>query len=148
MTKPSGLVMFDTNILVHVLRASPVGQRAYEDAEQLGGAERPIISVVTVGEMHSLAKQLGWGEKRVDALDELLRNVVIADINNGPVISRYAEIDAWSRSQGRRMGKNDLWIAATASVTGATLMTTDGDFDHLHPVHLTLAAYDVDGTKR
>ncbi len=46
------------------------------------------------------------------------------------------------------MGKNDLWIAATASVTGVTLMTTDGDFDHLHPVHLTLAAYNVDGTKR
>lgn len=29
------------------------------------------------------------------------------------------------------MGKNDLWIAATAYVTGATLLTTDADFDHL-----------------
>ncbi len=84
MTKPSGLVMFDTNILVHVLRASAVGRRAYEDAEQLGGAERPLISVVTVGEMHSLAKQLSWGQKRIDALDELLRNVVVVTSTAAP----------------------------------------------------------------
>jgi predicted nucleic acid-binding protein len=30
------------------------------------------------------------------------------------------------------MGKNDLWIAASASLAGATLITTDKDFDHLH----------------
>lgn len=34
------------------------------------------------------------------------------------------------------MGDNDLWIAATAKVTGALLLTTDKDFDHLYPVHL------------
>ena len=73
---------------------------------------------------------------------------MIVDINSGPVISRYSEIDAWSRSQGRRMGKNDVWIAATASVAGAMLMTTDGDLDHLHPVHLTRTVYGIDGTQR
>jgi predicted nucleic acid-binding protein len=148
VTKASGLVLFDTNILVHVLRGSVAGRRAAEDAEQIAGAERPLISVVTLGEVHSLAKQFGWGQKKIDALDELLRNVVVVDINNGPIISRYAELDVWSMGRGRKMGKNDLWIAATTSVTGATLMTLDGDFDHLHPVHLTLAAYNVDGTQR
>jgi len=29
------------------------------------------------------------------------------------------------------MGKNDLWIAATAHVVDATILTTDKDFDHL-----------------
>jgi tRNA(fMet)-specific endonuclease VapC len=29
------------------------------------------------------------------------------------------------------MKHNDLWIAATAVATGATLVTTDKDFDHL-----------------
>ena len=29
------------------------------------------------------------------------------------------------------MGKNDLWIAATAYAMNAQLLTTDGDFDHL-----------------
>jgi predicted nucleic acid-binding protein len=40
------------------------------------------------------------------------------------------------------MGKNDLWIAAVAHVTQAGLMTTDNDFDHLHPLHLTLIRID------
>jgi len=29
------------------------------------------------------------------------------------------------------MGKNDLWIAATAHILRATLVTTDKDFDHV-----------------
>ena len=29
-----------------------------------------------------------------------------------------------------------LWIASVARATGATLLTTDKDFDHLHPTHL------------
>ncbi len=30
-----------------------------------------------------------------------------------------------------------MWIAATAKVADAILLTTDGDFDHLHPKFLT-----------
>jgi len=29
------------------------------------------------------------------------------------------------------MGKNDIWIAATAKVLNVTLLTTDNDFNHL-----------------
>ena len=36
------------------------------------------------------------------------------------------------------MGKNDLWIAATVSVTNATLVTTDKDFNHLDKTYLKL----------
>lgn len=32
----------------------------------------------------------------------------------------------------RNMGKNDLWIAAIASVFDMTLLTTDADFNHLN----------------
>lgn len=34
------------------------------------------------------------------------------------------------------MGKNDIWIAATASVFNLTLVTTDKDFEHLDGVYL------------
>ena len=34
------------------------------------------------------------------------------------------------------MGKNDLWIAATAFALDVPLMTTDGDFDHLNDTFL------------
>jgi len=50
------------------------------------------------------------------------------------IIERYAEIDAFSQNKlpkiplglsARNMGKNDLWIAATASILEAKLLTTD-----------------------
>ena len=34
------------------------------------------------------------------------------------------------------MSKNDLWIAATAHVSGAMLWSTDKDFGHLYGVWL------------
>ncbi len=38
--------------------------------------------------------------------------------------------------RGRKMGKNDLWIAATAIFADARLLTTDRDFDGLDPLFL------------
>ena len=67
------------------------------------------------------------------ALDELLRELPIAEISSEPVIAAYARLDQESRKLGRKMGKNDLWIAAVAAVQGAVILTTDKDFDHLHP---------------
>lgn len=77
----------------------------------------------------------------------------MVDINNEQIIRRYAEIDAYSQCKDptkpnppemspRNMGKNDIWISATASVLNATLLTTDHDFDHLHKVFLTVAYID------
>jgi tRNA(fMet)-specific endonuclease VapC len=40
------------------------------------------------------------------------------------------------------MGKNDLWIAATASVLKARLLTTDHDFDHLDGIFLDVLYID------
>jgi predicted nucleic acid-binding protein len=39
------------------------------------------------------------------------------------------------------MGKNDLWIAATAYAMNAMLLTTDGDFDHLENAFIDLKRY-------
>ena len=51
----------------------------------------------------------------------------------------------------RNMGKNDLWIAAAASVLNAKLLTTDKDFDHLNEEFLEIiyidpkAKYEIKG---
>jgi tRNA(fMet)-specific endonuclease VapC len=58
--------------------------------------------------------------------------LTVHDIDDRVVVA-YGEIDTASHSFGHKMGKNDLWIAATARVLGLTLLTTDKDFDHLHP---------------
>ena len=49
------------------------------------------------------------------------------------MLDAYADLGAHLRRGGRPIGQNDLWIAATALATGATLLTTDTDFDVLHP---------------
>jgi predicted nucleic acid-binding protein len=41
------------------------------------------------------------------------------------------------------MGKNDLWIAATAAITESKLMTTDGGFDHLNGTYLDLIKTEI-----
>ncbi|MCU0394041.1 MAG: hypothetical protein MUE81_23275 [Thermoflexibacter sp.] len=76
----------------------------------------------------------------MEKLAEILDTFLIADIHSEDVIQRYAEIDAFSQGKlpnqkvtfsAKNMGKNDLWIAATAAVLSATLLTTDHDFSHL-----------------
>lgn len=101
-----------------------------------------VISVVTAGEMLSLAFQFGWGKQKRDIVQALLNDFPSVQINDKRIIERYADIDAFSQGKhpsiklpqgmsARNMGKNDIWIAATGSVLQATLLTTDTHFNHL-----------------
>jgi predicted nucleic acid-binding protein len=77
---------------------------------------------------------------------------VVLDINIKEVIEKYAEIDAFSQGRlkekhsdfsARNMGKNDIWIAATASIFNLELVTTDKDFGHLDKEYLDLKLIDL-----
>jgi tRNA(fMet)-specific endonuclease VapC len=114
-----------------------VGQAIEANLTLRGALNRCVISVVTVGEMYALVRKWNWGPKQAAALQRLLGQLVWADINHPDILNAYGELDDLSDRAGRPMGKNDVWIAATAKVSGTTLLTTDGDFDHLNPAHLT-----------
>jgi tRNA(fMet)-specific endonuclease VapC len=125
------LHLLDTNVLIALTRAGPLGQFIDRTYQPRTARFKPIISVVSVGEMLSLARQFAWGPAKRAEMTALLDNIVVQDINAPEILAAYAEIDHASRRLGRAMGKNDVWIAATALVTGATLLTTDRDFEHL-----------------
>ena len=87
-----------------------------------------------------------------------LRNTLayhlIYPIRTRTIIDAYAKIDAYSQGKlaskplplnmsARNMGKNDIWIAATAHVTQATLLTTDKDFNHLAGYFIDLQYIDM-----
>ena len=114
-----------------------MGERVRDRYAPLLRDPRPAICVVTDGELRSLAFQLGWGQEKTQQAYYLLSYFQRLTIDTEEVLQAYALIDAFSESIGRPMGKNDLWIAAVAHVAGATLLTTDKDFDHLDPLFIT-----------
>lgn len=103
-------------------------------------------SVVVEAETKTLAFRNKWSQKRLAQLDSFLEEFCILDVSQ-LLVATYVEIDTFSQLRNpnfthypfntpRNMGKNDLWIAATASLLGLQLVTTDADFDHLHDVFL------------
>ncbi|MEM1216646.1 MAG: PIN domain-containing protein, partial [Bacteroidota bacterium] len=139
------------NILLIYLRDEKTKYYIEETHDPMGAANTPIISVVSVGEIKSIAKRNKWGARKVAAIEQMMRKLVITDIKYADVIDRYAEIDTYSQDKfperrlgttARNMGKNDLWIAATGSVLGATLLTTDNDFNYLNNKYLKVLKID------
>lgn len=133
-------LLLDTNILLIYLRKQETANALEEKLQLFGNENTLIVSVVTIGEIKSIALQNSWGVNRLSLLDQLLSSFLITDINTEKVIAEYARKDAFSQGKlpelkssfsSKNMGKNDLWIAATASAYNLTLVTTDQDFSHL-----------------
>jgi tRNA(fMet)-specific endonuclease VapC len=132
------IYLLDTNILVHLVRGDGVGQHLRNKYSLAFLEPRPLISIVSEGELRSLVYQFRWGMSKAEQALFYLSYFKRVSIDQQDVYETYAAIDVYSVSVGRSMGKNDLWIAATAHVMGATILTTDRDFDHLAPQFLKL----------
>ena len=141
--------LWDTSILIHAIRRSSLFENLNDQYQLLSGTNRSFLSIVSVGEIYSIAIQRKWGTAKKNDLDQLLLNLNPLTIAKRSVVSAYAEIDAFSQGKfpskelppdltARNMGKNDLWIAATAFVIGAKLITTDEDFRHLDKTYLDI----------
>lgn len=109
-------------------------------------ALKVFVNIVSIAESKSIALKNSWGIRKRHTLISLLDELIVVDINENHV-DTYAEIDAYSQCRNpsytnypfitpRNMGKNDLWIAATAALLGLKLVTTDADFNHLDQVFL------------
>jgi tRNA(fMet)-specific endonuclease VapC len=138
------LYLLNTNIVVHFIRDSPLWMRIRGTYSLLTAVPTPNLSVVSAGELRSLSMQWGWGTRKLDQLEFALGFFRVRSIDDPEILELYAAIDSFRESLGRKMGKNDVWIAATAAVTGATLLTTDRDFDHLAPRFLNRDGIDPD----
>ncbi len=86
--------------------------------------------------------------KKFQVLQRIFDSVVIVEVRYSDLIAAYAEIDTFSQGKhenrllkmsARNMGKNDLWIAATAYTTGSQLLTADKDFNHLNEEFFKIA---------
>ncbi|MGB1206217.1 MAG: type II toxin-antitoxin system VapC family toxin [Chitinophagales bacterium] len=135
--------VLDTNILIIYIRDKQIKQFVEEKYHPFDPPNLPLVSIVSVGELKAFALMNKWGNKRLSKIETFLEQAIITDINSRDIINKYAEIDAFSQGRlenkplglsARNMGKNDIWIAATASVTDSILLTTDRDFIHLNAI--------------
>jgi tRNA(fMet)-specific endonuclease VapC len=131
------LYQLDTNVLVHLVRGDVVWRRVRAKYQPLIIDPRPLISVVTAGELRSLALQFNWQTEKIEQMEFYLGYFKRVSIDDHDIIRAYSVIDAHGLRTGQPLNKNDVWIAATASVTGARLLTTDKDFDRLDPLFLS-----------
>jgi len=130
------MIIFDTNLIVEHIRR----------LERLPGLV--IIPMVVAGELEAFALKADWGYQKVTFLQTILDYYPLVEISRS-LTSLYAQVDAFSQGKlrsnplppgmsDRNMGKNDLWIAATALYFDIELHTTDNDFDHLAAFRLRL----------
>ncbi len=139
--------ILDTNVILTYIRQSKYSLLIDEKYAPLSAENTPIISVVSVGELYAIALKNKWGITKIDLLKRFINMFIIADINVSSILQTYAKIDAFSQGKlvrdnkftARNMGKNDLWIAATAATLNAVLLTTDKDFDHLQETFIRLS---------
>jgi tRNA(fMet)-specific endonuclease VapC len=142
--------ILDTNIFISLIRNEDFSDnfdRKYRKRNDIW-----FTSTVVEGELNSFAMQRNWGQKRLLEIKKLLNKVIISPIKTKRIIQLYAEIDAYSQGKhptlplpksARNMGKNDIWIAATAAALELTLITTDKDFDHLDGIFLDIVLINI-----
>jgi predicted nucleic acid-binding protein len=147
----SGPFLLDTSILLALVRDKNLGKQISSRFNLESAVHRPLISIVTVGEIWALADQFGFGENKRAFLKKVLATLVILDINHESVLDGYVEVDRACRNAiggARVLSKNDLWIAATTKAAGAVLVTTDKDFLCLHPEPCPVHYVDSAGFKQ
>lgn len=130
---PADILVLDTSVVVDIARNNRSGQAILETYSLRSRTDRPLISVITTGEMLGIAKAQEWSSDQTEVLHGLLSEFVKLELTP-EVIEAYADLVALCRRQNHTMGQqNDMWIAATAKVTGAVLLTGDSGFSWLNP---------------
>ena len=98
------LYILDTGILLGYIRTAEYAEYVEAKYSVSAPPNIPVISVVTIGEILSLAIQFRWGSRKKQIMSDLLSKFASIDINDEAILDKYAEIDAYS--QGRHPSKS------------------------------------------
>ena len=119
--------LLDTSVLIAIERGRPLRTEAMP--------ETTAISVVTKAELRVgifAAKDLETRDRRLMTF-ELANRIVSLPVDEA-VSRAWAQMRAYVQASGRKVGVNDMWIAATAAANEIPVLTQDGDFDALNGV--------------
>jgi predicted nucleic acid-binding protein len=121
-------VLVDTNVFTASL--SPRSPLSAQYARHLVG-QRLAIAPQTVAEARYGALKAGWGQRRLDRLDQLVRRARTLPVDI-ETIDQVARLRNDCRHAGHPLHQKehngDLWVAATAIRWGIPLVAHDGVF--------------------
>ncbi len=99
----------------------------------LSSTDRLLVCTIVRGEILYGIERLAAGKRRRDlqAKAGSLFGVIPCEPVLSDVAGEYASLKRGAEKAGTPLDENDLWIAATATSLGATLVTSDSDFSRL-----------------
>lgn len=126
----------DTDVVSFVFKNHPFG--SLYDADLAGHVA--LVSFMTIAELERWALQHRWGNERIQRLRSFLRRFTVVP-SSPDLCLKWAEVMVTARSAGRRIESADAWIAATALLYDAPLLTNNRN-DYLGVAGLTLISHD------
>jgi len=130
-------LVVDTDVASYVFKWHPEFAPRYVGI--IRGPEL-VVSFMTLAEMRQGALDANWGPRKCDLLEAYLADFSILHSDN-LLCSTWAEVRNESARKGRQMSCADAWIAATALVLSAPLVTNNPkDYRHLDKLQLVSAA--------
>jgi predicted nucleic acid-binding protein len=119
--------LLDTSVLIAIESGRPLRTEAMP--------ETTAISVVTKAELRVgifAAEDTETRDRRLMTF-ELANRIVSLPVDEA-VSRAWAQMRAYVKASGGKVGVNDMWIAATAAAHEIPVLTQDGDFDALNGI--------------
>lgn len=115
-------VIVDTDIFSFIWQNRPQGI----PYEAFLKGNIPVLSFVSVAELHFGASSANWGERRIRKLEAAVKVYLVAPYN--PQLAKlWGTLKAQARKAGHPLGSNDhtndLWVATTAIFYDAPLIS-------------------------
>jgi predicted nucleic acid-binding protein len=111
-------LVVDTDVVFFLFKNHPVS--ALYDPELAGHIN--LISFMTIAEVARWAIQSRWGTQRVHWLSLYLKRFTVVP-SNPDLCRKWAEVTVEAQAAGHRIECADAWIAATALLYSAPLVT-------------------------
>jgi predicted nucleic acid-binding protein len=129
-------LVVDTDVAGYVFKWHPKFAPQY--VEIIRGSDL-VLSFMTLAEMRQGAMDANWGSRKRDLLEAYLADFSVLH-SDSSLCSAWAKVRNESGRKGRQMSSADAWIAATALVLSAPLVTNNpNDYRHLDELQLVFA---------
>jgi tRNA(fMet)-specific endonuclease VapC len=140
-------ILLDTSVILHYMRDDNLARKIEAEYNLLTDSGKiTLFSAITIGEIAGFFLRNNYGVRQTERWSRLLEKAIILNIDgkDKKLMQAYAQIQAYSQNnhptlkpgKSNTIGQNDIWIAAIAHVTKATLFTKDQDFDQLKDVFI------------